>query len=295
MASMAERAVGEVVIRRVEENAGPSFLPGQLYPDWTPAHLEKHRDWMVPRAFHEPSGRLSMSLHSWLLRTPRHTILIDSCVGNCKTRSRKMWNGLDTPWLDRLKAAGATPEEVDYVLCTHLHTDHVGWNTRLEDGRWVPTFPNAKYLIGKLDYRYWTQRAELSGGEDPLDGAFADSVLPVVEAGQAVMVEDGYRIDESMLIEAAPGHTPGHVTMQLLSAGEEALFVGDIVHHPIQVFEPHWNSAFCEWPEHAAVTRRRVLERVADRPALLMPAHFPAPSCGHVLSAGDGFRFRFAD
>ena len=144
------------------------------------------------------AGSLMMSLHSWLLRTPRHTILVDTCVGNHKTRSRKMWDNLDTPWLDRLKAAGVAPEEVDFVLCTHLHTDHVGWNTRLENGRWVPTFPNAKYLIGKIDYQYRTQRLELFPDEEPMDGAFADSVLPVVEAGQAVMVEDGYRIDEAM-------------------------------------------------------------------------------------------------
>ena len=293
---MAAHVIGDVTIDRVEENAGPSFLPGQLYPDWTPEALERHRHWMVPRAFHERSGRLVMSLHSWILRTGRHTVIIDTCVGNCKARSRKMWNNLDIPFLERLAAQGVRPEEVDYVLCTHLHTDHVGWNTRLEDGRWVPTFPNAKYLIGRLDYDYWTQRMEVRPEESPIDGAFEDSVLPIVEAGQAVMVGDGYRVDDTLLIEAAPGHTPGHVTVSLTSGGREALFVGDIMHHPIQVHEPHWNSAFCEWPDHAAVTRRHVLERLADRPTLMLPAHFPDPCCGYVLGgAGGGFRFAFAD
>ncbi len=292
---MVASVIGDITVHRVEENAGPSFLPDRLYPDWTPNHLEAHRDWMVPRAFHERSGRLVMSLHSWLLHTPHHTVLVDSCVGNGKTRSLGIWNDLDTPWLDRLKAAGAAPEDIDIVLCTHLHTDHVGWNTRLENGRWTPTFPNATYLIGKIDYQYRTQRLALYPDEEPMDGAFADSVQPLVEAGQAIMVEDGYRIDETLTIEAAPGHTPGHMIIALSSGGEEALFVGDIMHHPVQVHEPHWNSSFCEWPEHAAVTRRRLLERVADRPVLLLPSHFPGPGCGHVISAGDGFRFRFAD
>ena len=289
---MSIRRIGEVAISRVEENAGPSFKPHALFPDWTEAALEKHRHWLVPRCYDERSGRFLMSLHSWIVRTDRHTILVDTCVGNDKTRSRAMWNRLSTPWLDRLRAAGVQPEEVDFVLCTHLHTDHVGWNTRLSNGRWVPTFPNAKYLFSKTDYDYWGEKNR----EAPaLDNAYNDSVLPVVEAGRAVMIDGGHAIDDRFLIEPAPGHTPGHVTMRLTSQGESALFTGDIMHHPLQVFEPHWNSHFCEWPEEAAKTRRRVLESLADTPTLMLPAHFAAPHCGHVHRDGDGFRFAFAD
>ncbi len=291
---MAPRMIGDVKIDRVTENAGPSFLPDKLFPDWTPEALEKHRHWLVPGAFDERSGRLIMSLHSWVVHTGRHTILIDTCVGNHKTRSRRMWHDLNTPFLDRLADAGVQPEAVDYVLCTHLHTDHVGWNTRLADGRWRPTFPNARYLIGRTDYDDRLRQMDDPAGVRPLDGAFEDSVLPIVEAGQALMIEDGYRIDNTMVIEAAPGHTPGHVTMTLISHGAEALFTGDIMHHPLQVYEPYWNSAFCELPSRAATTRREVLERLADRPVMMMPAHFPDPCSGHVHSAGDGFRFSFA-
>src|SRR5690606_24645238 len=142
-----------------------------------------------------------------------------------------------------------------------------------------PTFPNAKYLFSKTDYDYWGER---NRSEPALDGAYSDSVLPIVEHGRAVMVEGEHAIDDRMTISPAPGHTPGHVTMRLESKGDSALFTGDIMHHPIQVYEPHWNSRFCEFPEDAARTRRRVLESLCDTPTLMLPAHFPAPHCGHV-------------
>ncbi len=291
---MTVRMIGDVTVGRVEENAGPSFKPHALFPSWTEAALEKHRSWLVPRCYDERSGRFVMSLHSWIIRTGRHTILVDTCVGNDKERSRPTWNRLSTPWLDRLRDAGVHPEEVDFVLCTHLHTDHVGWNTRLENGRWVPTFPNAKYLFSKTDYEYW---GEKNRSGPALDNAYNDSVLPVVEAGRAVLVADGdgHTIDERFEIAPAPGHTPGHVTLKLVSKGESALFTGDIMHHPIQVHEPDWNSRFCEWPDEAAKTRRRVLESIADTATLMLPAHFAAPHCGYVRSDGDSFRFAFAD
>ncbi len=287
-----ERMIGDVRVGRVEENAGPSFLPEILYPDWVPEKLEEHRHWLVPRCFHERTGRLMMSLHSWVIRTAHHTILVDTCVGNHKTRSRSMWNDLDLPFLQRMRDAGVPPESVDYVLCTHLHTDHVGWNTQLKDGRWVPTFANAKYLFSKTDYDYWGRK---NREEPALDGAYNDSVLPIIEAGRAVMIDGDHAIDDGFRIAPAPGHTPGHVTLRVESKGASALFTGDIMHHPLQAHEPDWNSRFCEFPDDARPTRRRILESVADTDTLMLPAHFPAPHCGHVRSHGDKFRYVHAD
>lgn len=272
------------------------FAPDVLLPAWDPEALAPHRGWLDGR-FIAPDGRLRMSFHSYLIRTPRQTILVDSCIGNDKHRpSRENWHRRRGPFLDNLRAAGVAPEAVDVVLCTHLHTDHVGWNTRLADGRWVPTFPNARYLFGEKELAFWQAVAADNPGQPVNQGSYQDSVLPVLEAGQGELVASDHRVDDTLWLEPAEGHTPGSVTITLDGGpAGRVLFSGDVVHHAAQCIFPHWNSAFCELPDRSARTRRRVLEQLADSGTLMLTGHFPAPTFGRVAAVGDGFRFDFAD
>lgn len=180
-----------------------------------------------------------------------------------------------------------------HVFCTHLHVDHVGWNTRLEDGRWVPTFPNAKYLFGKTEYAHWAEEAKKPGANVG-DGAFEDSVVPIIEAKQAVLVDKDYDLDRSITLEEFPGHTPGSIVLGLESKGKEAHFIGDIMHHPIQVYRPDWSSQFCWDRKLSAQSRRRVLELCAERGSLMLPAHFSGSGCGHIHAHQDAFRIEWA-
>ena len=201
---------------------------------------------------------------------------------------------LDIPFLERLRAVGVAPEDIDIVLCTHLHADHVGWNTKLENGRWVPTFPNARYLFSRIEKEHFDpevgdRRAQSPGRSQMYD----DSVLPVLQSGQALLLEGDHAIDDRMVVEPAPGHTPGHVILKLNDGGGRGLFCGDVLHHPVQVYEPTWNTRFCELPAEAAATRRRVLEHCAEHNALLFPTHFAAPHVAAIRSSGTGFRPEF--
>lgn len=294
---MAVIRIGEVEISRVEEVGGPSFRPTDLFPDWHESFIEKHRSWLVPRGYHERTGRFMMGIQSWVVRTPTKVILVDTGIGNGKERPhRPSWNMLDLPWLERLKEAGFTPDAIDIVLCTHLHVDHVGWNTTREggrpDGKWVPTFPNARYLFPKGDYDYWlAENAKAPAG----DGCFDDSVAPIVEAGRAELVPDTYEIEPGVQLVPSPGHSPGHVCLLIESGGKRALISGDVMHHPLQVYEADWSTNFDAFPDQARETRKRLLDEYADTGTLVMPCHFPRPHCGYVRREGTGYRFDFAD
>ena len=281
-------AIGSLEIQRIEESHGPGFPPQMMFPDLPPDALEKHASWMVPNYYDPQANAFISSIHAWLVRTPHHTVLIDSCVGNHKPRPQfPRFNQLDLPWLDRLAAAGVAPEQVDFVMCTHLHVDHVGWNTRLEDGRWVPTFPRAKYLFGRQEYEHWAA----AGAPEIGNAVIQDSVLPVVEAGLSQLVEDGYCLDDTLTVEPTHGHTAGHVMIRASSGGTTGLFTGDAMHNPIQCCYPDVNSAFCENQEAARATRRRLLCDSAEYGHLLLPTHFGAPHVGRVRADGDAFAF----
>ncbi|MEX3629003.1 MAG: MBL fold metallo-hydrolase [Burkholderia sp.] len=285
--------IGQVSVTRIEELHGPGFRPDELFATWDPAVFEAHRQWLAPNFYQPSSERIIMSVHSWLIRTPHHTILVDTCCGNGKERpASPHFHQLNEPYLERLRSAGVEPEEVDYVLCTHLHVDHVGWNTRLVDGRWVPTFPNAKYVFSREELNFWDPSTNPHLPEASRD-VFVDSVLPVIAARQDHVIGMTDRLSDSLLIEPAPGHSPGHVLLRLTSGRDEAVFIGDVMHHPIQIYQPEWNSRFCLDPGLAVSTRRRVLSHCAEHHALMFPAHFGAPHAGRILSKGEAFAFDY--
>ena len=291
---MTTTTIGAARITRIEESYEPNFEARTFFTDWRDEIVAEHLPWLAPNHFDPATGWLKLSVHSWLIEIGGRRILIDTCVGNHKSRpARPKWHQLDTPYLQRLAAAGARPEQIDMVMCTHLHVDHVGWNTRLDNGRWVPTFPNARYVFSRTDYEHF-----LAIDRDPergpaSHGSLRDSVLPVVEAGLAAMVEGAARIEEHLAIEPTPGHTPGHVAIRLASRGAQALFAGDAIHHAIQLYHPTWNSFACLDAEAARRSRRGLLEDCAGSGALLAPQHFGAPHLCHVEAHGDAFRPRF--
>jgi glyoxylase-like metal-dependent hydrolase (beta-lactamase superfamily II) len=291
---MSPRRLGDIALARIIEQEGPILDTKVVFPKYTPELMAAQADWLVPRHT-DPSGlKLNIAVQSFLIKTRRHTILVDSCVGNHKTRGRPEFNNKQFPFLARLQAAGTAPEGIDFVMCTHLHVDHVGWNTRLKDGRWVPTFPNAKYVFAKREYDHWEKEARTTGL--PRTGNYmADSVLPVVEAGRAVFVEMDHELDTGVALYPLPGHTPGQCGVHVKSNGTEAIITGDMMHHPIQVAYPDWSTNFDTDPDAAHRTRRAFLEKYADSGTLVVPSHFVSPTAGYVESAKDTFRFRYAE
>lgn len=281
--------IGELSIARVVENEGP-FAPVEfLLPEFRAELLLEHA-WLRP-AYVDAENRALMSFHSFVLRTPHHTILIDGCVGNGKERpARPMWHRQERPYLERLAQAGVRPEEVDVVFCTHLHADHVGWNTRLRDGRWVPTFPNARYLFARREYEHWEKLHR--AGEKPNHDSFADSVLPVMAAKQAHLVGSDHEIETGIHLEAAFGHTPGTCVLHAKSRGRHGIFTGDIMHTPVQLADPSLSSRFCSDPAQSAATRRALCERYAETESLLFTGHFPAPSAARIVRNGSTFSLK---
>jgi glyoxylase-like metal-dependent hydrolase (beta-lactamase superfamily II) len=279
--------LGPVTISRVVEIGRSSFPTAMMLPGSDAGKIAAHLSWMRPHFFDEATGDIGSRIQTWVVRTPRHTILIDTGVGNDKQRAENpIWHLRRGTFLEDLKAAGVTPESVDYVLCTHMHIDHVGWNTRLVDGAWVPTFPRAKYVFVGEEWEFWRHEAET--GKEPY-GCIDDSVFPIVNAGQAVLVDIDYAVDEYLSFEPSRGHTPGHASIRLKTSAGEAVFSGDLMHRVVQVAEPQWSSMFCSDPAHAAATRRAFVERHADSGALILAAHFPLP--GHIVSERGGHRF----
>ena len=275
--------IGRVRIDNVVEWAGPT-RPTWLLPDATKEAVAGHRDWLAPH-FMDERGRFLMSIHAFVVRAPGLTMLVDTCVGNDKPRANPTWTMMQTAFLADLAAAGVPPEAVDLVLCTHLHVDHVGWNTRLVDGRWVPTFPRARYLFARTEWEHWSTVEE---AETPT--IMADSVRPVLDAGLADLIETDHRISPELALEPTPGHTPGHVSLQIRSGGQEAVITGDLMHHPVQCAEP-WASSFDTDAGAARATRRAFCARSAESGRLVLGTHFAAPTAGRIVRHGEAWRF----
>lgn len=287
---MNEIKLGDVTITRVEEMHGPIMPPDAFFPELPEPAWHEHRDLLVPDHLGAEDNLVQVAMQTWLLRSEDRTILIDTGVGNDKARPAVPgWDHLRLDYLDRLGSAGVRPEDVDLVINTHLHVDHVGWNTRLVDGTWVPTFPNATYLMPSADFHHWNpaNNPNIAGGVN--EHVFEDSVAPVHAAGQVRLWEGSHTIDANLTLEAAPGHTPGSSVVMLRSGTDRALFAGDILHTPLQVTHPDHNSCFCEDAERARATRRRLLGWAADRHALVLPAHFSGHSALEIEHRGDAF------
>jgi glyoxylase-like metal-dependent hydrolase (beta-lactamase superfamily II) len=242
--------------------------------------------WLQPD-FADELGRLRMSIHALVVETPSRRIVVDTCLGNDKENRRiPTWNRLQTSFLADLAAAGYPRETIDTVVCTHLHVDHVGWNTMLTDRGWVPTFPNARYLMGRVEYAHWTSRRE----RQDMAAVLADSVTPVWDAGLVDLIETDHRICDEVSLVPTTGHTPGHVSVRIASRGEEALITGDFMHHPCQIARPEWSSTADSDPDEARLTRERMLTLLAATPILVIGTHFAGRTAGHVVRDGDAYR-----
>jgi glyoxylase-like metal-dependent hydrolase (beta-lactamase superfamily II) len=240
--------------------------------------------WLIPH-FASEEGRLKMSIHTLVVETPLRRIVVDTGLGNDKEgRDVPTWNHRKTPFLEIMTAAGFPPDSIDTVLCTHLHVDHVGWNTRLEGNQWVPTFAKARYLFGKTEYEYWRDHC----GEPDKAAVFRDSVKPIMDAGKADLVASDARLCDEIALIPTPGHSPGHVSVHITSAGEQGLLSGDVAHHPCQMAHLDWSSTADSDPAQSMVTRRDLFARFADKPVLVIGGHFNA---GHIRRDGDAFKF----
>ena len=287
--------LGDVSVTRVWEYYGSVEMePGTFFPEASRKVWDDHADWLAPQFVDSATNIVNSAIQTWLLRSAGRTILVDTGVGNAKERPyAPVWGHLNTDFLADLARAGVRPEDVDIVVNTHLHIDHVGWNTRLDGRSWVPTFPNATYLMPKADFDFWNPENNsptvLGRGNQ---NVFEDSVAPVHRAGQTLLWDGGHRIDENLRLDPAPGHTPGSSVLTLTSGTDRALFVGDMLHSPVQIIEPDANSCFCEDPATARATRRRLLGEAADTRTLVFPAHFPGGGAVEVTRDADTFAIK---
>jgi glyoxylase-like metal-dependent hydrolase (beta-lactamase superfamily II) len=280
-------AVGDVTIHRVVEQEVPFVPIREFLPGLTDEQLEENRAWLEPRGLDPATQGIVLCFQSYVVRTPNHTVLVDACIGNDKPRpGRPTWDmKSDDTYMRGLAAHGLSPADIDVVMCTHLHADHVGWNTRLENGRWVPTFPNARYLFSARELAFWTERNAKT--EIP---AIADSVLPIVAANRAELVTSDHAVSDHIRLMPTPGHTPDHFSVLVGRGGDDAVLTGDAIHSPLQARYPEL-SMFSDFDgKLAARTRRALLERFCDTRTLCCTAHFPSPSAGRVTRWGEGFR-----
>jgi glyoxylase-like metal-dependent hydrolase (beta-lactamase superfamily II) len=280
--------IGDVSIARIVEVNGWEDDITMLLPDADPAFVQGF-PWMRPH-FATPDGKMIISFQCFVLRSQGRTAMIDTCIGNDRQREFPVFTNMQTTFLEDLAAAGFPHEEVTDVLCTHLHFDHVGWNTRLVDGKWVPTFPQARYLFGRREYEHWKHLHETHGYHDlhHMD----DSVMPVLDAGLVEFIDADFRLTDEVSLIPTPGHTPGHVSVLIQSKGHSAVITGDMMHSPIQIAVPEREARFDMDKSAAARTRGEFVRRFNGTPTLVIGSHFCEPTAGHIVPDGSSWKFK---
>jgi glyoxylase-like metal-dependent hydrolase (beta-lactamase superfamily II) len=280
--------LGEMKIHRVLEMQAPLFPARTFFPTLSAELLDENRSWLSPTYLEPGTDKLILAVQSYVVETKHHKILVDSCVGNHKPRpGRPMWDQMtaDT-WERNLAATGIGIAEIDFVMCTHLHVDHVGWNTRLDNGRWVPTFPNARYLFSERELAYWTERESKDATTCPW---ITDSVLPIVAAQKADKVTSAHVLSDHVRCIPTPGHTIDHFSVHVGAAGADAVITGDMIHSPIQARYPDLGMMSDYSSPQAGQSRRDLFGRFAETSTLMCTAHFPQPSVARVVRWKDAF------
>jgi len=284
--------IGNTSIKRILDLENTPFAADLVFPDANTEIINKLSEQVGLQYFGQNNTDLLLSFHSFLIQTKKHNILVDTCCGNNKERpTRPAWHRRDGPFLQNLKLAGLTPFDIDFVLCTHLHADHVGWNTQMINGEWLPTFPNAQYLFAKKELDYWKSESEKQPSETVMYGSYDDSILPVIKSGQAVLINDDYQIGNDIQTEPAHGHTPGNIIVHVKSENDRAILCGDVIHHPLQFIKPMWSTNFCYDPELSRQTRLRILDQCAATKTAILPAHFHPPDYGYIEKEDEMYRF----
>lgn len=283
---MLSWTIGEVKVTRIVEIETPFFPSGgpeSVVPEGVPDSV-KAIPWLVPH-FADENGNVRLSIHALLVEAPGLRLVVDTCVGNDKRRGSPLFDNLQTQFLTEFEKSGWTRDSVDAVICTHMHVDHVGWNTMLVDGKWVPTFPKARYLLGRAEWEHWSDE-----GDTEQQAILADSVQPLFDAGLVDLVGMNHELSQEIHLIPTPGHTPGHVSVEISSKGERALITGDLMHHPMQIARPDWSSGFDSDQDWSRRTRREFLENALAQPTLVIGTHFSAPTAGRIVRDGETYR-----
>jgi glyoxylase-like metal-dependent hydrolase (beta-lactamase superfamily II) len=275
--------IGEVTVTSVVELQAPGL--SFVLADAVPENL-KAISWLAPH-FVDAEWEAIAAIQTFVVESQGKRIVVDTCIGNDKNLRMRRWARRKGPFLEDLSARGFDRKSIDLVLCTHLHVDHVGWNTMLVEDKWIPTFPNARYLFGRLEWEHWNQTQD-----SWVRTILEESVQPILDAGLHTLVETDHRITDEIWLEPTPGHTPGHVSVRIASKGEEAVITGDLMHHPCQIARTHWNSVLDSDPQQAIATRRNFVASHAQRGDLVIGTHFPAPTAGRIVRDGDGFKLQ---
>ncbi len=295
---MRPQHLGRITVEKVAELPRLALDPNWLIGNATPEGIAEERAWLGDDFIEPVTSKLVISIHSYVVRTPRRTILVDTCCGNGRHRGPDSpFHDLQTDYLANLRAVGLAPEEIDLVFCTHLHVDHVGWNVVERDGRFEPTFPNARYLFNREDFEHRLDFDRTGQGSFATRTAFRECVLPLVDAGRVTFVVPGERleqdIDHDLTLVSLPGHCPGHLGLMIHGGGSRGLITGDAIHHPVQLPRPDWYCTSDIDPALGTETRRALIERYADTDLTLLSGHFAGATAGRIVSQGGTIRFDF--
>lgn len=279
--------IGEVILRQIVEIEENEIF-SSFIPEATREHIKKI-DWLYPN-YADEKGELKSLVQSFLIESDGKKILVDTCNGNHKNRPNvPRWGNLNTNYIKKLMDIGVTPKDIDFVVCTHLHFDHVGWNTVIDNGEWIPTFPNAKYLFSEEEYKYWIAKPSNEMIDD--FNGIDDSVIPIVRSGQAIFVPDDYRINQAVRLFPTPGHTPHHVSIEISSSGKSAIITGDVMHHPCQIAHQEWTTGADTLPEQTVETRKQFINKYLDTETLIIGSHFAYPVAGHLTTVDKEIEF----